>query len=79
MIVRPAATPDLPAITHIANSLVETTTIEWSETPHTVADREAWFRDHAAAGNPVLVAVDGAEMVGWAAYGDFRNSTRWPG
>jgi phosphinothricin acetyltransferase len=79
MIVRPAATPDLPAITEISNALVGTTTVEWSEELHTVEDRAGWLAAHQAAGHPVLVAVDGEQVVGWAAYGDFRDTTRWPG
>ena len=79
MLVRPAAAPDVPAITDIANALVETTTVEWSESPHTVPDREAWLADQAAAGRPVLVAVDDQVVVGWATYGDFRDTRRWPG
>ena len=33
----------------------------------------------AASGRPALVAVDDGAVVGWAGYGDFRDSTRWPG
>ena len=69
----------MPAITDIANALVETSTVEWSETPHTVPDREAWLADQASAGHPVLVAVDDELVVGWATYGDFRDTGRWPG
>jgi phosphinothricin acetyltransferase len=79
MIIRPAAEPDLPSITHIANALVETTTIEWSETPHTVEDRGEWLRDQWEADHPVLVAVEDGVVVGWASYGDFRDTARWPG
>jgi L-amino acid N-acyltransferase YncA len=79
MLVRPAAAPDVPAITDIANALVETTTVEWSETPHTVPDRDAWLADRESAGHPVLVAVDDEVVVGWATYGDFRDTGRWPG
>ncbi|HUD16670.1 MAG TPA: hypothetical protein VMQ59_05370, partial [Acidimicrobiales bacterium] len=69
----------MPAITEIANALVETTTVEWSETLHTVPDRESWLGDQASAGHPVLVAVEGEVVVGWATYGDFRDTGRWPG
>ena len=31
------------------------------------------------AGHPVLVAVDAEVVVGWATYGDFRDTGRWPG
>jgi phosphinothricin acetyltransferase len=81
MIVRPAVAADVPAITEIANALVPTTTIEWSETLHSVGERTAWMADQQAAGHPVLVAIDGGSeaAVGWATYGNFRDTTRWPG
>jgi L-amino acid N-acyltransferase len=78
-LIRDASSGDLPAITAIYNALLETTTHEWTETPHTVADREEWLAEQAASGRPALVAVDGDEVVGWATYGDFRDSQRWPG
>ena len=79
LIVRPAVTSDLPAITDIANALIETATVEWTETLHTLANRQVWLEHHQEAGEPVLVAIDDEMVVGWAAYGDFRDSTRWPG
>jgi L-amino acid N-acyltransferase YncA len=78
--VRPARAADLPRLTAIYNALLLTTTHEWTETLHEVEDREAWLEDQQAAGFPVLVAVDDAEgVLGWASYGDFRDSERWPG
>jgi phosphinothricin acetyltransferase len=77
--IRPATTDDVPAITDITNALLATTTYEWTETPHTIQDRQAWLAEHQARGEPVLVAVDGDHVVGWAAYGDFRDTSRWPG
>jgi L-amino acid N-acyltransferase YncA len=77
--VRPAVVADLPAITEILNALLATHTYEWTETPHSVEERRAWMMQHAAAGEPVLVAVVDSEVVGWAAYGEFRDTRRWPG
>jgi phosphinothricin acetyltransferase len=75
-----AATPeDVPAITEISNALIGSTSYEWREEPHTVEDRAEWLREHDARGEPVLVAVDGGRVVGWTAYGDFRDTARWPG
>jgi len=69
----------VPEITAIANALLDTTTHEWSEIPHTVSEREEWLAEQTAAGRPAFVAVDHEEVVGWASYGDFRDSQRWPG
>jgi phosphinothricin acetyltransferase len=79
MLIRDATPSDLPEITVIYNALLETTTHEWTETVHTVAERAEWLAEQNANGRPAIVAVDGGEVVGWATYGDFRDSTRWPG
>lgn len=77
--VRMATATDVSAITEITNALLQATTYEWRETPYGAGDREKWFADQRARGNPVLVATAGDAVVGWASYGDFRNATRWPG
>lgn len=77
--IRAATTRDLPEITAVYNALLETATHEWTETLHTVAEREEWLAEQNAAGRPALVAVEGDAVVGWATYGDFRDSVRWPG
>jgi L-amino acid N-acyltransferase len=79
--IRDATEADVPAITDIQNALLATTTIEWTDQAHTVESRVRWLWDHEGAGYPVLVAVDDTsdEVVGWAAYGDFRDIERWPG
>ena len=79
VVVRDATSKDVPEITAIANALLDTTTHEWSEIAHTVAEREEWLAEQTAAGRPAFVAVDHEEVVGWATYGDFRDSQRWPG
>ena len=78
-LIRAAISDDLPAITAIYNVLLETTTHEWTEQLHAVAERAEWLAEQNATGRPALVAVIGDEVVGWATYGDFRDSTRWPG
>jgi phosphinothricin acetyltransferase len=81
--IRDARPGDVPAITAITNALIETTTIEWREEPYQVEERRDWLAAKLAGGWPVLVAedgsADGGEVVGWAGYGDFRDTARWPG
>jgi phosphinothricin acetyltransferase len=79
VVIRSAEERDLPAITEIYNALLSSTTYEWTETPHTVEERTEWLAGKRAAGLPALVAVDQDDVVGWATYGEFRDSTRWPG
>jgi L-amino acid N-acyltransferase YncA len=77
--IRDATRDDITEITEITNALIATTTYEWTTTPHTLADRLEWLDRHRTDGHPVLVADDGARVVGWAGYGDFRDTVKWPG
>ncbi len=77
--IRDAVDADLPAIVEIQNAFVASTTIEWTDAPHTVAERAAWLQRQRAHRNPVLVALDGDDVIGWCSFGDFRDSTKWPG
>ena len=81
VLIRPATPDDLPAITEIYNAFLETTSHEWTETLHTVEERAQWLSAKQAGGWPALVAVDEDDdsVLGWATYGDFRDSQRWPG
>jgi L-amino acid N-acyltransferase len=79
MEIRDALETDVPAIVDLRNALLSTTTIEWSETPHTVLEGTEWLRRQRAVGHPVLVAVVARDLVGWCSFGDFRDSAKWPG
>ena len=75
MIVRPATSSDAGAIASILNALLGTTTIEWTDAPHTDASVIAWMDEH----DTVLVADDGGDVVGVAAFGPFRDVVKRPG
>jgi phosphinothricin acetyltransferase len=77
--IREARAADLPAILAIQNAFIATDTIEWRDEPYSIADRAAWFERQRQADQPVLVAVDDHEVIGWAAYGELRDNTKWPG
>lgn len=77
--IRDAEFDDAGAISEIANALLSSTAIEWTDTPHTPEERSRWLAAQQAAGFPVLVATRGTSVVGWAGYGDFRDTARWPG
>ena len=79
VVIRDAQDADVPQILEIVNALLLTTTTEWRETEHTLEDRRAWLAAHRAAGEPVLVADAGGDIAGFASYGDFRDSQKWPG
>ncbi len=72
--VRDAGSGDLEAIVHLLNALLATTTYEYTEVPHTVEGRSLWFERQVERGFPVLVAEADGDVVGFASYGDFRDS-----
>jgi L-amino acid N-acyltransferase YncA len=77
--VREAVEADLPAIVDLQNAFVSSTTIEWTETPHTVPERAAWLQRQRALRHAVLVAVAADDVVGWCSFSDFRDTIKWPG
>jgi len=78
--IRDATADDLAAISAIYNATIPTTTAAWTEHPESLADRRTWFAHQQAAGNATLVADDDeGTVVGFTAYGDFRDTTKWPG
>jgi phosphinothricin acetyltransferase len=77
--IRDATTADMAAVTALYNALIPTTTVAWTEQEQTLAERLAWFERQRELDHPVLVAADGERVVGFAAYGSFRGSGKWPG
>jgi len=74
--IRDATEADLPSIVGIYNEVLASSTAIFSDHPSTLGERLQWFRDRRDAGYPVLVAVDGSGVLGFASFGDFRS---WPG
>ncbi len=77
--IRDAGRDDVAEITAIQNALIATTAIEWTDELHEIDERMDWFDRQRAAGNPILVAIASGAVVGWASYGPFRDSLKWPG
>ena len=67
-----ATEADLPDILAINNWAVAETTASWNHHPADLDSRKAWFADKQAKGQPVLVARQGDEVVGYAYYGPYR-------
>ena len=75
--IRPAGIDDLPAVLAIYNEVIATSTAVYSLEPSTLAERQDWFDARRTGGYPVLVALCGTEVVGFASFGEFRGA--WPG
>jgi phosphinothricin acetyltransferase len=79
VIIRDANDGDVAEIVEIANALLPTTAIEWTDRLHTHAERLVWLHEHRRKGDAVLVADAGGQVEGVASYGDFRDAGKWPG
>jgi L-amino acid N-acyltransferase YncA len=55
--IREATEADVDAITAIQNAFITTHAIEWTDTPHTAADRKLWLARQHEVELPVLVAI----------------------
>jgi L-amino acid N-acyltransferase YncA len=65
----------LPEILEIYNHVIACTTAVYSEEPVTLESRREWWQSRTAMQYPVLVALAGDKVLGFASFGDFRP---WP-
>jgi phosphinothricin acetyltransferase len=70
--VRDAGEADLPGILAIYNDAVVNTTAIWNDLIVDLENRRTWWRARTDAGFPILVAVEGDNVLGYASYGPFR-------
>jgi phosphinothricin acetyltransferase len=77
--IRPAVDADLPAITHLHDVLIPTTTIAWRDHPAGEDEMRTWFARQVELDHPVLVAEDDGMVVGYTCWSDFRGGPRFPG
>ncbi|WP_035683556.1 GNAT family N-acetyltransferase [Bradyrhizobium sp. Cp5.3] len=76
LIVRDATLEDAADILAIYNFAALNTTAVWTDGPADLASRRDWISARQQVGYPVLVAMKGRDVVGFASFGDFRP---WPG
>lgn len=72
-VIRPAGEADLPGILAIVNHAIEHTTAHFDLVARTPEQQRAWMQERVAAGLPVLVAAEGAALLGFGSYGPFRS------
>lgn len=75
VIIRDATEHDLPAILGIYNDAILHTTSVYSEKPHTMEMRKAWYQERVANNFPVFVAEINGAVAGFSSFGHFRA---WP-
>ena len=71
LIVRDATLEDAEDILAIYNFAAINTTAVWTDGPADLASRRDWMTGRQQAGYPVLVAMKGRDVVGFASFGDF--------
>ncbi|WP_438382427.1 N-acetyltransferase family protein [Asaia sp. BMEF1] len=70
--LRDATEADLPEILAITNDAIDTSEAIWATSPRTLEERRDWMNDRQAKNLPVVVAVEGGAILGFASYGPFR-------
>jgi phosphinothricin acetyltransferase len=71
--IRTATQADIPQITRIYNELGVATVSSYDLEPVSEQNRLAWLHDHLDNGYPILVAVDGDQVLGYAGYSMFKE------
>lgn len=74
-VVRPAVENDVASILEIHNAAIVESLAIWSEETVDIDERLTWFAERARGGNPILVAESGAEVIGYASYGPWRQKS----
>jgi len=74
MELRHAERKDLPGILSIFNEVIVNSSAVYFFAPVELGEREAWFENRRAKGYPVIVAVDGSKVLGFASFGDWRSA-----
>ncbi len=78
MRIRRATLKDLDAITEIYNDAIVKTSATFDTEPKTLREQEAWFKHHDEK-HPILVAVEGQLVVGWASLSPWSDRCAYSG
>ena len=76
--IRKAIYTDVPAIAGIYNEAILTTTATFDTEPKTTAAQRKWFKAHGPK-NPILVAVEGGKVIGWASLSAYSDRCAYSG
>lgn len=70
--LREAIASDVPGILAIANDAILHSTANWDEHARWLPQQQDWFAAKQAGGWPVIVVIEGNEVLGYGSYGPFR-------
>ncbi len=73
MYIRNATQNDIEEITEIYNEIIINSMAIWQESLVTLDNRLNWFNECISQQHPVLVAIDGEQVVGYASFGSWRS------
>ena len=73
--IRDAREGDIEEILAIYNYVILNTTAVYSDHPHTLGMRLAWYNERISGGFPAFVAESEGKVVGFSSFGHFRA---WP-
>ena len=71
--VTDATEAHLPGILDILNHMIRHTDAIWTEMEWGMSEMKEWFDARCHAGYPVLVALEGDEVLGYCSYAQFRT------
>jgi phosphinothricin acetyltransferase len=72
MLIRDAVAGDIPEITEIFNSVIDSSNSIYREEPVPQSERQIWFEDKKLHGFPIIVVEIDGTVVGYGGFGTFR-------
>ncbi|KZC96422.1 MULTISPECIES: GNAT family N-acetyltransferase [Clavibacter] len=75
MLIRPAEPRDIDDLLDIRNDAILHGTALWMDEPVDRAERERWYEETTAAGDPILIADVDGRVAGYGTYGQWREKS----
>ncbi|QIS41964.1 N-acetyltransferase [Clavibacter capsici] len=75
MRIRPAEPRDVDDLLEIRNDAILHGTALWMDEPVDRAERERWYEETTAAGDPILIADVDGRVAGYGTYGPWRSKS----
>ena len=72
VLIRDAVEADIPAITQIFNSVIDSSNSVYREARVPESERLTWFHEKREHDFPIIVAEEEGQVIGYGGYGTFR-------